>query len=207
MLSDEELDRRLDAMPVAEPPRSLRASVMEVIRGLRPRAAGHAHPAFGSRHPRTEDRGPRTRKYLFATGWAAAAALVLVFLVLQPKGHRDPGDFAGTMAPNWPVVDRIANDQATLVVHRRGDFYALEAVIKGARPVTASIAWDERTLAPTGVSLGFDALFRKDQVSFTLRNPQQRAGVIVRRLAGATTADVRVSIGNQEVLRAAVPLE
>ncbi len=198
-LDDDEISRRLNGMRVIEPPGVLRASILEVIRGLGPRASGlgPARPQFGQ---------PRTSRYVFAAGWAAAAALVLVFLVVQPK-HRDSRDVAGTMAPNWPVVERIANDQATLLVLRRGDFYALEAVIKGARPVTASIAWDEKTLAPTGVSLGFDASFRKDQVTFTLRNPQQRAGVIVRRLGGATTADVRVSIGTQEVLRAAVPLD
>ena len=111
------------------------------------------------------------------------------------------------MGPRGRVVDRIATARATLVVTRRGEFYALEAVINGARPVAASIAWDEKTLAATGVSLGFDALCRKDQVSFTLRNPSQRAGVIVRRLSGATTADVRVSVDHQEILRAAVPLD
>ena len=183
MLDDDELTRRLDAMPVLEPPADLRPGIM---RGPR--------PAFNR------------RRAWFAATWAAAAGLVLVFLVAHPR-HQEPADVGGTMAPRWPVVDRIANDRATLVVTRRGDFFALEAAISGARPVTASIAWDEKELAPTGVSLGFDASFRKDQVTFTLRNPQQRAGVIVRRLSRATTADVRVSVDNQEVLRAAVPLE
>lgn len=204
MLDDDELTRRLDAMPVAEPPAELKQEILAV---LVPRSS--VLGLTGNGEPRTEDRGPRTfsrRKTWFAAGWAAAAALVLVFLVAYPR--HEPTDVAGTMAPRWPVVDRIANDRATLVVTRRGEFYALEAVIHGARPVVASIAWDEKTMAATGVSLGFDASFRKDQVTFTLRDPSQRAGVIVRRLTpGATTADVRVSVGNQEVLRAAVPLE
>ena len=205
VLDDDELTRRLDAMPVLEPPADLRGSIMS---GLRPRASGLG--LMRAVEPRPEARGPgpvftRHRAW-FAAAWAAAAVLVLVFLVAYPR-HHEPADVAGTMAPHWPVVDRIANDRATLIITRRGEFFALEAAISGARPVTASIAWDEKDLAPTGVSLGFDASFRKDQVTFTLRNPQQRAGVIVRRLSRATTADVRVSVNNHEVLRAAVPLE
>ena len=199
MLDDEELTRRLEAMPVAEPPAELRAEILSAVLGPRSSVLG----STGAGEPRTRIRGPRTR--WFTAGWAAAALLVLVFLVAYPR--QQPADVGGTMAPRWPVVDRIANERATLVVTRRGEFYALEAVINGPRPVTASIAWDEKTLAPTGVSLGFDASFRKDQVSFTLRNPSQRAGVIVRRLSGATTADVRISVDHQEVLRAAVPLD
>jgi len=204
MVDDEELTRRLEAMPVLEPPADLRGSILAVL-GPRSSVLGLTREW----KPRTEDRGPRPafirRRAWFAATWAAAAVLVFVFLFAYPR-HR-AADVGGTMARRWPVVDRIANDRATLVVTRRGDFYALEAAIAGARPVTASIAWDEKDLAATGVSLGFDASCRKDQVSFTLRNPQQRAGVIVRRLSRATTADVRVSVDNHEVLRAAVPLE
>jgi len=188
-LDDAELSRRLDEMPVMEPPADLRTSIMDGVRGSQ----------------LTVRSFPR-RRAIFAAGWAAAAILVLVFLVAFPLRH-EPADVVGTMAPKWPLVDRYGNERATLIVHKRGDFYALEAVIPGARPVTTSIAWDEQKLAPTGVSLGFDASFRKDQVTFTLRDPSQNAGVIVRRLGAATRANVRVSIDNQEVLRAAVPLE
>jgi hypothetical protein len=193
VLDDEELTRRLEAMPVAEPPAELRSGIMAAVDSVWPRASARGVRAKA-----------RTYTWFTAT-WAAAAVLVLAFLIVHPR--HEPADVAGTMAPRWPVVDRIANDRATLVVTRRGEFYALEAVINGARPVTASIAWDEKTMAATGVSLGFDASFRKDQVTFTLRDPSQRAGVIVRRLTRATTADVRVSVDNREVLRAAVPLE
>ncbi len=208
MLADEELDRRLDAMPVAEPPRGLHGEIMDAVAGLGPRASGlgSREPALGRWNPRTEDRGPRTRRSRWlAVAYAAAAMLVLVVLVMYPR--HDRVDVEGTMAPRWPVVERYSNDQATLTVTRRGEFYALEAVIHGARPLTTAITWDEKSLAATGVSLGFDASFGKDQVRFTLRDPSQRAGVIVRRVKGATTADVRVSIADHEVLRAAVPLD
>jgi hypothetical protein len=197
VLDDEELTRRLEAMPVAEPPAELRPGIMTAVDSVWPRGCARGVWAEARTHT-------ATRHWLTAT-WAAAAVLVLVFFLTYPS--HQPADVGGTMAPRWPVVDRIANDRATLVVTRRGEFYALEAVINGARPVTASIAWDEKTLAPTGVSLGFDASFRKDQVTFTLRDPSQRAGVIVRRLNRATTADVRVSVDHQEILRAAVPLD
>jgi hypothetical protein len=197
VLDDDELTRRLDAMPVAEPPAELRSGIMAAVDSVWPRAS--------ARGVRAKARTHTAARHWLTAAWAAAAVLVLVFFLAYP--HHERTDVAGTMAPRWPVVDRIANDRATLVVTRRGEFYALEAVINGARPVTAAIAWDEKTLAPTGVSLGFDASFRKDQVSFTLRNPSQRAGVIVRRLSRATTADIRVSVDNQEILRAAVPLD
>lgn len=199
-LSDGELDRRLSAMPLIEPPADLRSSIMGEVAGRRSQVAGH----FGAAAQRPATRDLFSRRWLTAA-WAVAAALVLAFVIMQPR--REATDVVGTMAPRWPVVERFGNDRATLVVLRRGDFYALEAVIAGPRPVTTSISWDEQKLAPTGVSLGFDASFGKDQVTFTLRNPSQGAGVIVRRVSRAATANVRVSIENQEVLRAAVPLD
>jgi len=105
-LDDAELSRRLDEMPVMEPPADLRTSIMDGVRGSQ----------------LTVRSFPR-RRAIFAAGRAAAAILVLVFLVAFPLRH-EPADVVGTMAPKWPLVDRYGNERATLIVHKRGDFYA-----------------------------------------------------------------------------------
>jgi len=162
--------QRLEGMPGLEPPRELRESVLGVVLASRE----PSRPAGGRHHT--------ALKYV----WAAAAALVLGFLIL---GRRPMTDTDATMAPAWPVVQRIKTERATLIVRHHGDLYELEAVAAGS-PV--SIHWDTTKLI--GVSEKKDASFGKAST------------VIVRSRDGASAVQVWVSAGNEEVLRAVVPL-
>jgi parallel beta-helix repeat protein len=86
-LDDDEIARALDAMPHEKPPPELRREIMrEVSEATRvPRVE---HSQFGGRHG---------RRSTFISAWAAAAALVLGFLLFSKL--RDLPNTTGTMAP------------------------------------------------------------------------------------------------------------
>jgi anti-sigma factor RsiW len=184
--STREIARRLEEMRSLEPPSELRRSILE--------------QCGGRLLNRPVQKPATTRRRIFAYGWAAAAALVLAFLIL---GRRPMTDTGATMAPAWPIVQKIVSERATLIVRRHADLYELEPVVSGS-PV--SIDWDESKLTFIGVSDKKDASFGKASVKFTLHSPSQRAGVIVRPRDGASAAEVRVSVGNDEVLRVVISL-
>src|SRR5438093_2224872 len=112
--------QRLEGMPALEPPEDLRESVLRVLASRRP-----SRPAGGRHHT--------ALKFV----WAAAAALVLGFLIL---GRKPMTDTTATMAPSWPIVQRVKTERATLIVRHRGDLYELEAIAAGS-PV--AIHWDK----------------------------------------------------------------
>ncbi|HEY3055884.1 MAG TPA: hypothetical protein VGK31_08140 [Thermoanaerobaculia bacterium] len=175
---------RLEEMPSLDPPSDLRSSILGAVQASR----RPAKPAAGRHY---------TGLRLI---WAAAAAIVLAFLIL---GRRPMTDTGATMAPAWPVVQRITAERATLLVRRNGNLYELEPIVSGS-PV--SVRWDDSKLTLIGVSDKRDASFGKASVQFTLRSPSQRAGVIVRPRDGANAAEVSVSVGKDEVLRTMVAL-
>lgn len=187
--------QRLEAMSVTEPPGDLRRSIIDAVR---PRARV---VAFAD---------PRTRRQLrFAAGWAAAAAIVLVVLL---TGRSHMTGTGATMAPpaalQWPVFARIVSSPSlTLIVRREDRLFSLEPVYTGPRPATLVLAWDDAAAVFVGVSDGEGASSGKASVSFRLRDPSQRAGVIVRPRGNARAAAVRVSVENVEVTRAVIPLQ
>ncbi len=177
-----DIARRLEALNV-EPPAGVRSWLV--------------------RSPVALPRRAEARRYTFAAAWAAAAALVLVFLVI---GRQQMTDTGATMAPPaWPVVERIAAQEATLLVRRQGELVSLEVI--APRPESVEIAWDASRVTFVGVFDEKDASLRKASVQFTLRDPSKRAGVIVRARHGASAALVIVSVENREVLRSVVALK
>jgi len=179
--------RRLEAMRVEEPPGELKRSILEILR-TPARQAGAPVLHFSR------------RRMLFAAGWAAAATFVLAVVIFE---RREPSNTGATMAP---IVATYRSDEVTLVVRRQRDLYILEPVTP-TRPANVTLSWDPEKLVFVGISGGQDAHSGKAHVSFTLRDPSQRAGVIFRPRPGAGTADVLVSVNEAEMMRAVVPLQ
>jgi len=179
--------RRLEAMRVEEPPGELKRSILERLR-TPARQAGAPVLHFSR------------RRMLFAAGWAAAAAFVLAVVIFE---RREPSNTGATMAP---IVATYRSDEVTLVVRRQRDLYILEPVTP-TRPANVTLSWDPEKLVFVGISGGQDAHSGNAQVSFTLSEPSQRAGVIFRPRPGAGAAEVLVSVNEAEMMRAVVPLQ
>jgi hypothetical protein len=183
--AEDEIAERLNAMRPIDPPEDLKAAVMKEVR----------HRAITLETPFSP--GLRRRRW-FAAGWAAAAAFVL-FVFLVGRSHLT--DTGATMAPpgalQWTEVSRMPSQRGTLVIRRNGDFFSVEPVFPGPLPLTISMHWDPAHVEVIGVSDEKDASFGKATVKFVLRDPSQRAGVIVRPRSGASPAPVWVSVGTR----------
>ena len=186
--SDEETIRALEELPPEEPPGDLRENIMTAIT----RGAAAVPAAVGGRH---------ARRYTFLYGWAAAAAVaVAVLFFAKPV---EDGNFSATMAS---VITRYPSDRATLVVRRRGDFLTVTPVVREAGPVT--LRWDPSAAVLVVISGASDASSRPDGTTFTVREPEQRVAVTLRMLTpDSPLTEVWLSMGEQEVLKAKVPLE
>ena len=186
--SDEETIRALEQLPPEEPPADLRENIMTAISGA-PRVSRGKH---GPRH---------ARRSTFLYGWAIAAAIALAFLFFADP--IEDGDFGATMAS---VITRYPSDKATLVVRRRGDFLTVTPIVRQAGPV--SLRWDPTAAVLVVISGASDASSRQDGTTFTLREPEQRVAVTLRMLTpDSPLTEVWLSVGDEEVLRAKVPLE
>ena len=72
---EDEIVRRLEAMPQIDPPPDLRPSIMAAVRAMAVRPGSIAAPLVH-----------RPRRVAFAAGWAIAAAIMLIFLaVARPR--------------------------------------------------------------------------------------------------------------------------
>lgn len=182
---------RLEAMRVEEPPGELKTNILRSVR-MEPRLQPGTHRLKPVLHQR--------RRIYFAAGWAAAAAFVLAVVIFE---RREPSNTGATMAP---IVATYRSDEVTLVVRRQRDLYILEPVTP-TRPANVRLSWDPEKLVFVGISGGEDAHSGKAQVSFTLREPSQRAGVILRPRPGAGAAEVLVLVNKAEMMRAVVPLQ
>ena len=186
--SDEETIRALEALPSEEPPADLRENIMTAIHGAPRLSRGDAR----RRHP---------RRSTFLYGWAVAAAVAVAFLFFADPV--EDGEFAATMAS---VVTRYPSERATLVVRRRGDFLTVTPVVRQAGPV--SLSWDPSAAVLVVISGASDATSRADGTTFTIREPEQRVAVTLRMLTPESPlTEVGLSMGNEEVVRAKVPLE
>ena len=185
--SDEETIRALEQLPPEEPPADLRENIMTAITNATPRVS---RGVAGAR-----------RRYTFLYGWAAAAAVAVAVLFLA-KPVED-GNFGATMAS---VITRYPSERATLVVRRRGDFLTVTPVVRQAGPV--SLRWDPSAAALVVISGASDATSRPDGTTFTVREPEQRVAVTLRMLTpDSPLTEVWLSMGDEEVLKAKVPLE
>jgi hypothetical protein len=120
----------------------------------------------------------RRRKVVFGLAWAAAAAFILFVFLNNPISRQR--DSAATMAPMF-------------VVRQQGDAYALEPRVD-ERPVRVTVEFDPEKVILIGVSGGQDPSSEKTKVSFTLRDPSDRAVVLVRPQGRADWSGVRVSV-------------
>lgn len=178
---------KLSGVKSEEPPAEIKLDIMARLRG------GQApSPVLSKSHKN------RRRTY-FALGWAAAAAFVLAVIIFD---RRQPANTGATMAP---IVATYRSDSASLVVRRERDLFILEP-LPTAHPATVSLTWDPQKLSFVGITGGSDVHSGKAQASFTLREPSQRAGVILRPLPGTGAAEVLVSVNKAEVMRAVLPL-
>src|SRR5688500_8321622 len=177
--ADEEGDPiadRLNALPQLEPPAGLRRAVMDAIR----------RPGI------VTQGGDRRRR--FAVGWAAAAAVLLAFLLVRPF---ERAEVPATLAP-------VASEGVTMSIRRMGSDVRLE--ITAVRPVTISIRCDPKSAVLVAIPGASDASFRNGLTTFTFEQPLQRAAVVLRPHGDARSANVVVSADGDDVIRAVVPL-
>jgi len=185
MHSDENLIERLQAMPQAEPPAGLRAAIMDSVR------ASSGVGAFR--------RPARLAQRLFVGGWAVAAAAILVFfLIARPRPDPHTG---ATMAP---LSTRFTSEALTLEAGRNGPLVTLRVIARRAGSIT--IRWDPKSAELVATSGAEATSSRKDQTTFDVVDPTQRAAVVLRPRPSARSLDVRVLSGNNEVIRAAIDL-
>ena len=185
--STREVARRLESSRIEEPPRDLKPSIMNrVIPTPIQRPAGR--------------RRIHDRRVYFALGWAAAAAFVLAVVIFEKQPPTQ-----NTEATMAPIIATFQGTNATLVVRRQSNEYILEPLPR-TRPARIAVSWNPQTLEYVAISGAENAQPGRGHVSFTLRDPSQRPGVILRRRPGPESADVLVSVNEAEALRAVVPL-
>ena len=119
--SDDDLVRRLESVPLADPP-----PMREAVVGSIDVAAGvHARRARGTRTP---------KRFVLALAWAAAVVIVIGIAFQRASGPR-PQHSAATMA----------TAPAELTVHRTGERFAVQSSVKG------EIDWDQAKLSKVKV--------------------------------------------------------
>jgi len=129
VMSDDDLTRQLESVPLVEGPDFREAVLGRVKASGQPRAAVLHCPR---------------RRVLVGLAWAAAVVIALGFALERASSPR-PQTAGATMAPlaveEWPVVARIRGQGSTLTVRRSGDRFAVESAPPG------SIDWDRAKLS------------------------------------------------------------
>jgi hypothetical protein len=122
----ETLTQRLNAVPMVDPP------------GVKPAVLASIRPA-------ARVRPFRPAKRWFPIAYAAAALLVIAFLVqhaIVPSSRS-----SATMMPvDGPVVARVSSPQASMAIHEDGDEYFVEV----AGPSTYELNFDDSKLDRVG---------------------------------------------------------
>ncbi|HUP50368.1 MAG TPA: hypothetical protein VNA04_16445 [Thermoanaerobaculia bacterium] len=186
-VDDEQLVRRLEAMPEEEPPGDLRSAILSAIQAEQARPGAAA--AVGGR-----------RRLVFAAGWAMAALVVLTFLTLV----RPPSD-SGRYATMAPLTTRYESEDLTLLVWRDDTLVKLQPKLTGGGPVTIIVRWDPDSAAFAGVLGAADASSQNNQTTFTLHHPSQRT-VVSLGVHPAKGTEVLVLVDGVEVIRAEIPV-
>ena len=189
-LDDEEIERGIESLPSAEPPSDLRDSIMSYVRANGGVTA--AAPAVG-----------RPRRFTFALGWAAAAGIVLVF-VLIARPQLSNSDSAATMAP---LMTTFETPEVNVAVRRDGDLIHVQPVLQSEGPLTITVRWNSESAALAGISGAPDASSQNNQTTFLLQGAGARAAVSLGVHPAARSTEVRVLADGEEIVRTNVSLE
>jgi hypothetical protein len=184
-LSDDDLTRLLDSVPMVEPP-DLRMAVLASLRAPVPL------PASGERVPEGRVRGgaprlksvPTRRSILIGLAWAAAVVIVVGVAVERASLSRSQSSaaVAPASAEEWPVVARASAPGGSLTIRRNGDRFAFQPSVTLIGPI--SIDWDRSKLSKEG---------------------EGEQPLILRRLPGTSgPAEVRLSAAGREILKTSV---
>lgn len=186
-LDDDQIGREIEQFPSLDPPPDLRASIMGAL------AATPAPSAVPAR---------RSRRWTFAVGWAAAAAIILSFLVIaRPYVTERP---VATMAP---LARTYESEQLTVTVRRAGDLLYVEPALKTEGPVTIIVRWDPNSVAFSGISGAADASSQNNQTTFLMQGPGDRVAVSLGIHPAARSTELRIVADGEEIVRTDVSLE
>lgn len=187
-----ELQARLEAMKRLDPPADLKPAVMEHVRG-----GGQVQPMTAA----------SSRRRRFTMAWAAAAGLVLLFLIIHRPGQVHD-ETAALMAPaaEWPIVETLEAEPDKIVIRQKGNLYSIQPRISGPYPVTLVMEWDASAATLVAIPPGPDASSSVHKAEFILRGADDPASVMIRR-TGEQPVEIRVAVAGDEVIRAELPLE
>jgi hypothetical protein len=190
-ISDEELTRQLEAVPLVDPP-DFREDVLRQLEDKRSRLSGQA--GLPVLH--------RSRRVLVGLAWAAAAVIVIGVAIQRASMPRQQSA-AAAIAPlpveEWPIVQTMVSpDGPTVTVRRNRDRFAIQPVVPGKGPL--SIAWDQEKLTTTDLPKGVSEI--------TFNDRTKPLTVILQRRRGASgTAAIRLSVAGREVFKTTIGID
>lgn len=172
----EDVARRLDAVPLVDPP-PLRASVMEAIARDRPAARNHS------------ERGAKQRRYL-AFAYAAAAVIIVAIAVhhAPPASQRAGATMMRPDASEWTVLARETSASGELTLRQRGDELIVDGTSAATGPVT--VEWNRDHFSPSEGSATFEA----PPVRLLLKRRPHSTGTSVIRLRLPGQSSVQATI-------------
>src|SRR5881227_1069036 len=142
-ISDEDLVRQLEAVPLVEPP-EMKKDILARLRAPHPPLRGTL-----SRWERDMAVAPlakrRVRGVVFGLAWAAA--IVIVVTVALERKSLPWQHTSATIVPveKWQIVARLAvPEEGKLVIRRSGDQFAIQPTAATSEPI--SVAWDQKKL-------------------------------------------------------------
>ena len=174
----QDVARRLDAVPLVEPP-PLRDDVMAAIARNQP-----ATPAAFA-------RGARQRRYL-AFAYAAAAVIIIAIAVQHapPPSQRAGATMMRTDTTELPVLARAKSASGELTIRERGDEVIVEGTSAAAGPMT--IEWDAAKFLPSAGSATFGASPARIRLQ---RRPNSTGACVIRlRLPGHSSVQATVEL-------------
>ena len=185
---EDEIGRRIKELPSIEPPSDLRSSIMSAVAATPSGAA-----PLAARRP---------RRFTFALGWAVAAGIVLIFLLIaQPQIS---GPTVATMAP--PFSQTFPGEELDVMIRRSGDLLLIEPVMKSDGPLTITVRWNVEAVALAGISGAPDASSQSNQTTFLLQGDRRRAAVSLGVHPAARSAELEVLVDGEEIVRTDVNL-
>ena len=208
--------QQVDALPLVEPPASMKAGILKELRQRRPATA----VPLVSKTARSRWQRP-------ALAWAAGIALIAgsaYLLERHPQSGAtgvNPSDVAGTMGVtnfrSWRIVETrepaAAEMGLKLVLRQDGTLFAVEAQSNGTRiPGTAEFRWDTLALECVGVVPPGDNLEALNRSGTMRLNPAREGGlgllqpvVVLRARAGFNKPqEVVLLAGGREYHRATI---
>ena len=172
----EDVARRLDAVPLVDPP-PLRDLVMAAI--VRDELATRRHSG----------RAAKRRRYL-AFAYAAAAVIIIAIAVhhAPPTSQRAGATMMRADAAEWQLLARAASASGELTVRERGDELIVDGSSAAGGPVT--VEWDGDKFFPSNGSATFDL----PPVRLHLKRRAHSSGATVIRLRLPGQVSVQATI-------------